>query len=146
MPKFVKGHKFGGRPKGSKPRSWLQIEYWFNRLNAEYYQLKPIEKAKISLEVMKVLVNKLQTLPKEASDSVANASATMDLIKALEGHGKAIPVDSNAGSQLQTEEQKVTVDVSNPVISTTEDSDASIALPQDLPVVDPPLDLPPASV
>jgi len=55
---------------------------------------------------MKVLINKLPSLPKDVGDSLQNAGATMELIKALESEGKGLPVERSAASQPPLEQSK----------------------------------------
>ncbi len=100
---FVKGHKRGGRPKGSKVKTWLNVEFWYNRLNAEFFNLKPHERAKISLEVMKVLINRAKELPKSTLDAVNGNEETAELIKALESKDKPVAADSNEATALPSD-------------------------------------------
>jgi hypothetical protein len=107
---FVKGHHIG-RPKGSKPRTWANIDYWYRKLEAEFHSLTPLDRAKISLEVMKCLMNKLPVLPKSAADSVANASETLDLIKSLESKDKSLPVEAIETQPVSLDKPNTNTDV-----------------------------------
>lgn len=98
--RFEKGHHIG-RPKGAKTRNWLNIDYWYNHLMAEFPLLKPAQRAKISLEVLKVLVNKSPSLPVDPSESVKNTEAAFNLIRALENGDK--PNSPDTLSNVKTE-------------------------------------------
>lgn len=100
---FVKGHKRGGRPKGTKNHTWLNIEYWYNRLNADWFNLTAAQRAKISVELMKALVNKAPSLPQDPNESLQNANASMELIKALESKDKPLEIESKEHTEENSE-------------------------------------------
>jgi hypothetical protein len=82
---FLKGHKGqGGRPKGSKDKKFLTLQFWFDELCKDWPKLKPAQRAKLSVQLMQMLTNKLKQLPSDPSDSVFNANEALLHLKALE--------------------------------------------------------------
>lgn len=91
---FKKGAKAGpGRPKGSKERRYLSLQFWFNQLERELAKkivitrktkdglfvdswettaVDPNKRAQIFLEAMKMLTSKMKELPKTPDESVNN--------------------------------------------------------------------------
>lgn len=93
MPKqlFTKGHTRGGRRKGSKAKVYLSLDYWFRHMNAEWFNLTSIQRARISLEAFKALLAKVQALPQDPSATLPTSSNLADLVKQLESSA----VDTN---------------------------------------------------
>lgn len=103
---FKKGDKRNtGRPKGSKDVKWKSLQFWFDQLETELnrklhiresdkagtlireydtYAVDPNTRARIFLDAMKMLVSKMQEIPKDPTESNANASKLLAEIKALE--------------------------------------------------------------
>ena len=96
MPKFVKGHHIG-RKKGSKAKVYLSLDYWFRHMNAEWFNLTSIQRARISLEAFKALLAKVQALPQDPSASLPTSSNLADLVKQLE---QTSPIVKSQESQL----------------------------------------------
>lgn len=94
MPKhlFTKGHTRGGRRKGSQGKVYLSLDYWFRHLNAEFPNLTSHQRAKISLEAFKALLNKTTALPQDPSATLPSSDNLAQLIRDLEG-SKLNPVD-----------------------------------------------------
>lgn len=90
-----------GRPKGSTDHKWTNLKYWFDLLETELNRqihvkesfgngklfreydrpaVDPNTRARLFLEAMKMLISKMQNLPKDSDESVSNVS---DLMKAL---------------------------------------------------------------
>ena len=84
---FVRGdpkiHK-GGRPKGSKDKKFLTLQFWFDELCKDWPKLKPSVRAKLSVQLMQMLTNKMKQLPSDPQDSVFNANEALSRLKALE--------------------------------------------------------------
>jgi hypothetical protein len=80
---FQKGHHIG-RKKGSKAKVYLSLDYWFRHLNAEFMNLTPHQRAKISLEAFKALLAKTNSLPQDPSESLPNSNNLAELVKQLE--------------------------------------------------------------
>lgn len=99
--RFKVGDSKAGRRSGTKDKTWYSISYWHKKLEREWSLLKPNQRAHYSVELMKLLASKLNTLPVDMKDSISNASETLSLIKSLE----------------QLTDSKTTV--STPVTSTT---------------------------
>lgn len=84
MPLFEKGHKIG-RPKGSKDKSYLTLQYWYNELMKDWTKLRPAQRAKLSAQLMQMLTNKLKALPNSPEQSVINAKEAQEMLNSLEG-------------------------------------------------------------
>lgn len=76
--------KSKGRPKGSKDRKFLTLQYWFDELCKDWKKLKPAQRAKLSVQLMQMLTNKLKALPGDPQDSVINANEALSRLKAIE--------------------------------------------------------------
>lgn len=86
MPRFdISKIKSSGRPKGSKNKSYLTLEFWYNELMKDWDKLRPAQRAKLSKELMQMLTNKIKQLPGSVDDSVSNAEDAMNLLKEIEG-------------------------------------------------------------
>ena len=91
MPKFQAGDPNkpkGGRPKGSKDKSYLTLQYWYNELQKDWDKLKPSQRAKLSAQLMQMLTNKMKALPNSQEQSVLNAKDAMALLEEAEGKNK----------------------------------------------------------
>ncbi len=84
MALFKKGHHIG-RKKGSKDKSYLTLQYWYDELMKDWDKIRPAQRAKLSMQLMQMLVNKLKTIPNSPEESVANAQAAQDMLSVLEG-------------------------------------------------------------
>jgi hypothetical protein len=74
----------GGRPKGSKDKKFLTLQYWYDQLLKDWAKLKPAQRAKLSVQLMQMLTNKLKQLPSDPQDSVFNANEALNQLKVLE--------------------------------------------------------------
>jgi hypothetical protein len=82
---FQPGNKAGkGRPKGSKDKSFTTLKFWFDRLESDWAKLKPTVRAKLCVQLMQMLTNKMKSLPSDPQDSVFNANEALSRLKALE--------------------------------------------------------------
>lgn len=83
---FEKGKtsKSPGRPKGSKDKSYLKLEYWYNELMKDWPKLRPAQRAKLSKELMQMLTNKMKALPGTPEQSVLNAKEAQQMLEGLE--------------------------------------------------------------
>ncbi len=96
MAKFEKGHakSSSGRPKGTKDKSYLTLQFWHDELMKDWPKLKPAQRAKLSIQMEQMLVNKMKALPVSPEDSVRNVEESLKALKAIEG-----------GEELATEKQ-----------------------------------------
>lgn len=78
------GHP-AGRPKGSKDKSYLTLQYWYNELMKDWPKLRPAQRAKLSKELMQMLTNKMKSMPGTQEQSVLNAKEAQEMLEALEG-------------------------------------------------------------
>jgi hypothetical protein len=74
----------GGRPKGSKDKKFLTLQFWYDRLETDWKKLKPAQRAKLSVQLMQMLTNKLKELPGSPQDSLLNANEALSRLKLLE--------------------------------------------------------------
>lgn len=79
---FKKGNK--GRPKGSKDKSYLKLGFWFTELKKDWAKLTPNQRAHYSVELMKLLTNKMKSLPSDPSDSKFNADEAILMLRDVE--------------------------------------------------------------
>lgn len=84
---FKKGHNIG-RPKGSKDKSYLKLEFWYQELMKDWPKLRPSQRAKLSKELMQMLTNKMKSLPNSPEQSVINAKEAQELLIEIEGKKK----------------------------------------------------------
>jgi len=82
MPKFEKGNT--GKPKGSKDHSWAKISHWIQKLESQWELLTPNQKAHYSVELTKLLVSKLKSLPNDPNQSKLNVNEALQLLKQVE--------------------------------------------------------------
>jgi hypothetical protein len=80
--KFVKGNK--GRPTGAKEHSWARVSHWIDKLNETWPKLTDNQRAHYSVELTKMLVSKLKSLPTNPEESKVNADEAMLLLKDME--------------------------------------------------------------
>ncbi len=94
-----------GRPKGSKDHKWSNLQYWFGLLEEELARnvhvkeffasgkmyrefdrpaVDPNTRARLFLEGMKMIVSKMQNMPKDSDESVTNVNKLMTEMKQLE--------------------------------------------------------------
>lgn len=78
------------KAKSVQDKTWYSISYWHLKLEKEWFKLTSNQRAHYSVELMKLLANKLNTLPSDAIDSVTNASETLALIKSIEATNSSI--------------------------------------------------------
>jgi len=85
---FQKGHKPlnpAGRPKGTKDKSYLTLQFWHDELMKDWPKLKPAQRAKLSIQMEQMLVNKMKALPSNPEDSVRNVEESLKALKMIEG-------------------------------------------------------------
>lgn len=92
----VSGKAGPGRPKGSKDKSYLTLQYWYEELMKDWPKLKPAQRAKLTTQLMQMLTNKLKQLPQSPEDSVLNATAAQEMLSVLEGKG----IQTNESSKV----------------------------------------------
>lgn len=87
MAKWEKGNvpKSPGRPKGSKTKAYLTLEYWYNELMKDWGKLRPSQRAKLSKELMQMLTNKMKTMPGTPEQSVLNTEDAAKMLAELSG-------------------------------------------------------------
>lgn len=105
---FKKGDKSiprPGRPKGSKDKRYLNLKFWFDRLETELAKeititrktrdglfvdswkttaVDPNKRAQIFLEAMKMLTSKMSKLPETPDDSVNNVKDAQSILDEME--------------------------------------------------------------
>ncbi len=95
----------GGRPKGAKDQVWKSVQFWFDQLETELnrkihikestksgmvireydtYAVDPNTRARVFMDAMKMLVGKMQELPKDPSEGLKNANEALKLLKEIE--------------------------------------------------------------
>lgn len=84
MNDFKPGCKPGpGRPKGSKDKRWASVSFWFEELKKDWTKLKPAQRAKLSIELMKMITAKSKVIPSDPEDSVFNAEEAMKTLEQI---------------------------------------------------------------
>jgi len=82
MARFEKGHHIG-RPKGSKDKSYLTLQFWFNEMMKDWDKIRPAQRVKTSAQLMQMLTNKLKAIPGSQEQSVINAKEAHELLQEL---------------------------------------------------------------
>jgi hypothetical protein len=86
----IKDVRFKGLPRKTsvKPsigvKSWYSIGYWHKKLEREWSKLQPNQRAHYSVELIKMLVSKLNQMPVDPHDSVLNANDALQMLRDLE--------------------------------------------------------------
>jgi hypothetical protein len=124
-------YKFGGRPKGLKdshPRQapYFKIGHWFKRLNGEWIRLKPIERANICVDMIKLISGKLPKLPSSQRDSTKSAHEVYDALLELERTVANATDDCSAGVAKQQSDELLLRDVNNNAINNSLPSDSEV--------------------
>ncbi len=88
-----------GRPKGSKDKSYLKLTHWHDELKKDWGKLKPAQRAKLSVQIMQMLINKLKGLPVDPEESVSNTEDAMKMLRELE-NGKTEVTGTEKGSDV----------------------------------------------
>ena len=78
-----------GRPKGAKDRKWTQAQYWFERLENEYEKITPALRARLCLEMLKVVIGKTKEAPDSPEESKQNAEEALKILKELEAQSQS---------------------------------------------------------
>lgn len=86
----------GGKPKGTKNKNFLSLQYWFGLIADNAEDLTPKEQIEIAFKAANLLVPKITTLPMEPGDSVDNAKKTLELLQELENKPKVEESASNS--------------------------------------------------
>jgi hypothetical protein len=82
MAKFQVGNN--GKRLGSKHLAYYKIGYWLDKLHEELPNLTANQRANISVELIKLLVNKSKALPIDPNDSKLNATEALKLLQDVE--------------------------------------------------------------
>ncbi len=117
-----------GRPVGSKDKKYLNLQYWFTMLEEELNRnihvkeffangtmyreydrpaVEPNTRARLFMDAMKMLVNKMANLPKDSEESVHNAEQLMAEMKQLEAEFGRTSKDTSDTSKLAPGETAV---------------------------------------
>lgn len=99
LSKVCRPPKSAGRPKGiaeNHPRQskYFKIGTWFSRLNHEWPSLQSESRARICVDMIKILSAKLQVLPKSQRESRKNAHEIMQALQELEQTNRTVINDS----------------------------------------------------
>lgn len=91
-----------GRKPGSKDRKWQSAQAIWDLLMKEWHKLTPNERARYSMDVFKMHFERaISQMPKEASDSVSNASKLLEELKALESKaGRSTDVETGVKAKV----------------------------------------------
>jgi len=82
---FVKGVYTGGpgRPPGCKDKKWASIQYWFEKIELDFYSLEPRDRVKIAIDVFLALLARKQLPPETPEESVENAKKLQEELNAI---------------------------------------------------------------
>ena len=76
-----------GRPKGclgKKTRNYMDFQMWFQTVKENMEKLIPKERIEVALRVIPMLMSKIQNLPSTPEQSLENAKAREEIMKAFE--------------------------------------------------------------
>jgi len=73
-----------GRPKGSKDKSYLTLQYWYDQIMKDWDRISPAQRVKTSTQLMQMLTNKIKQLPGTPEQSVINAKEAQEILEQLE--------------------------------------------------------------
>lgn len=93
--RFKVGNTYGSKHRSVKDRTWFSVSYWHKKLEREWPKLTENQRAGYSVDLMKMLTSKLNSLPVDPLDSKLNASTALEMMKGLEGpESKTVPPTS----------------------------------------------------
>lgn len=84
-----------GRPKGSVDKKYLSIQFWYDELRKDWTKISAQQRAKLSVQLISLLVGKTRNLPQTQGDSVENATEALELLKQLEQGSKGKQIGLN---------------------------------------------------
>lgn len=86
MAKFdISKIKSKGRPKGSKDKPYLTLEYWYKEMMKDWHKITPAQRIKLAAQLMQMLTSKMKTMPGTPEQSVLNAKDAHNLLLELTG-------------------------------------------------------------
>lgn len=106
-----------GRPKGCRDkierrqRKFLKLSFWFRELQKDWPTLKPIERANLCADFIRVLMSKMSKLPSSPTKSVQNVDDLIDALGQLEGAPSGQSNDSKKVQELTIAQESVQPEV-----------------------------------
>lgn len=87
-PLIEKPKRAVGRPKGSKQKNFLTLQFWFNQMQQDMEQLKPYQRAIVAQKMMQCLMSHDRHMQKDKNSDEARAEESQetesDLLASLE--------------------------------------------------------------
>lgn len=62
----------------------MTLKFWYDRLETDWKKLKPAQRAKLSVQLMQMITNKIKQLPSDPQESLMNANDALTQLKQLE--------------------------------------------------------------
>lgn len=100
--RFKLGKSISIKKASVQDKTWYSVTHWHKKLEREWSELKPNQRAHYSVELIKLLVSKLNTIPVDQKDSIDNASATLSMIKSLESISDKLSTTATTESKDKT--------------------------------------------
>lgn len=92
MPQFKLGNS--GKLKGTKDNRQFSLSFWFNLLIEQYPELTANQKANISLECWKVLINRSKNVALDLNSSQLNAEQASKLLAEVEAKSSVVKTET----------------------------------------------------
>jgi hypothetical protein len=81
-----------------REKTWSSVSYWHRKLERTWESLTENQKAHYSVELMKMLVGKLNNIPANPRESRINAEEAISVLKSLEDKKQLIPSSTTSAT------------------------------------------------
>lgn len=88
--RFKPGNPGGpGRPKGATDKKWASLQYWFEKIEADFDSLEARDRVKIAVDLFLALLARKQLPPETPEESVENAKRIQDELNSIASGSRA---------------------------------------------------------